>query len=86
MRFFQLTSKTRLVVVDPSERKEAIPKVTRQKRTVSQVLDRLSSGVEQPFYSRHDLIATGQEQLEKFDMSLKRHLPKTFAYHNAPPR
>ena len=77
MRFFQLTSKTRLVVGDPRECEEAILKVTRQKGTVLQVLDRLSLGVQQPLYSLDDFIAMGQEQLEKFDMRLKRHLART---------
>ena len=77
MRFFQLTSKTRLAVGDASEREEAILKVTRQKGTVLQVLDRLSLGVQQPLYSLDDFIAMGQEELEKFDMCLKRHLART---------
>ena len=77
MRFFQLTSKTRLVAGDASEREEAIPKVTRQKGTVLQVLDRLSLGVQQPLDSLDDFIAMGQEELEKFDMCLKRHLART---------
>ncbi len=99
MRFLQLTSKTSLVVGDPSEREEAILEVTRQKGTVLQVLDRLSLGVQHALYSLDDFIATGQEQLENFDMRLKRHMAKTlcgwplfrrkermkrFAYHNAP--
>src|SRR5262245_8855111 len=77
MRFFQLTSKTRLVARDASECEEAILKVTRQKGTVLQVLDRLSLGVQQPLYSLDDFIAMDQEQLEKFDMRVKRHLAKT---------
>ena len=77
MRFFQLTSKTRLVAGDASECEEAILKVTRQKATVLQVLDRLSLGVQQPLYSLDDFIAMGQEQLEKFDMRVKRHLART---------
>jgi hypothetical protein len=80
MRFFQLTSKTRLVGRDASESEEAILKVMRQKGTVLQVLDRLSLGVQQPLYSLDDFIAMGQEQLEKFDMRVKR-----FAHHNTPP-
>ena len=77
MRFFQLTSETRLAVGDPSECEEAILKVTRQKGTVLQVFDRLSLGVQHPLYSLDDVIAMGQEELEKFDMRLKRHLAKT---------
>ena len=77
MRFFQLTSKTRLVAGDAGECEEAILEVTRQKGTVLQVLDRLSLGVQQPLYSLDDFIAMGQEQLEKFDMRLKRHLART---------
>ncbi len=77
MRFFQLTSQTRLAVGDPSDCEEAILKVTRQKGTVLQVLDRLSLGVQHPLYSLDDVIAMGQEELEKFDMCLKRHLART---------
>ena len=100
MRFFQLTSKTRLVAGDASECEEAILKVARQKGTVLQVLDRLSLGVHQPLYSLDDFIAMGEEQLEKFDMRVKRHPARTlcgwpllrcrkrrnrFAHHNSPP-
>ena len=77
MRFFQLTSKTRLAVGDTRECEEAILKVTRQKGTVLQVFDRLSLSVQHSLYSLDDFIATGQEELEKFDMCLKRHLAKT---------
>src|SRR5262249_4167240 len=78
MRFFQLTSKTRLVASDTSDCEEAILKVTRQKGTILQVLDRLSLGVQQPLYSLDDFIAMGQEQVQKFDMRMKWHLAKTF--------
>src|SRR5687768_8009825 len=77
MRLFQLTSETRLVAGDASECEEAILKETRQKGTVLQILDRLSLGVQQPLYSLDDFIATGQEQVEKFDMRVKRHLTRT---------
>jgi len=77
MRFFQLTSKTRLAVSDPRECEEAILKVTRQKGTVLQVVDRLSLGVQHPLYSLGDVSAMGQEELEKFDICLKRHLART---------
>ena len=76
MRFFQLTSETRLAVGDPTECEEAILKVTRQKGTVLQVFDRLSLGVQHSLYSLDDVIAMGQEELEKFDMCLKRHLAR----------
>ena len=56
---------------------EAILEVTRQQGTVLQVFDRLSLGVQHSLYALDDVIATGQEELEKFDMSLKRHLAKT---------
>src|SRR5262249_25437018 len=99
MRFFQFTSKTRLVAGDANECEEAILKLTRQKGTVLQVLDRLALSVQQPLYSLDDFIAMGQEQLEKFDVSVKPHLARTlcswtlsrcrkrmdrFAHHNAP--
>jgi hypothetical protein len=73
MRFFQLTSEARLVVGDALECKEAILKVTRQKAAVSQILDRLSLGVQQPLYFLDDLGAIRQEQFEHFDMCVKRH-------------
>jgi hypothetical protein len=73
MRFFQLASQTRLVVGDATESEEAVLEMTRQKARVLQVLDRLSLGVQQPLYSLDDFIAMGQEQLEKFDMRVKRH-------------
>ena len=79
MRFFQLTSKTRLAVGDPSECEEAILKVTRQKGTVLEVFDRLSLGVQHSLYSLDDVIAMGQEEVEEFDMCLKQ-----FANHTAP--
>ena len=51
--------------------------MTRQKGTVLQVFDRLSVGVQHSLYSLDDFIAMGQEELEKFDMCLKRHLART---------
>jgi hypothetical protein len=84
-RLFQLTSKTRLVVSDRRECEEAILEVTQQKVSVLQILERLSLGVQHAVYSLDDLIAVGQEQLEKFDVRPKRHLANTFADHNAPP-
>jgi hypothetical protein len=74
MRFFQLTSKTRLIVGDASECEEAIRKVTGQKGTVLLVLNRLSLSVQKPLYSLDYFIAMGQEQLEKFDMRVKHGL------------
>src|SRR4030095_3816589 len=68
IRFFQCPYKARLVAGYASECEEAILKVTRQKGTVLQVLDRLSLGVQQPLYSLDDFIAMGQEQSEKFDI------------------
>ena len=68
MRLFQLTSQTRLAVGDPSEGEEAILKVTRQKRAVLQVFDRLSLGVQHSLNALDDFIATTQEELKKFDM------------------
>jgi hypothetical protein len=77
VRFFQLTSKSRLVACDAGECEEAILKVTRQDETILQILDRLSLGVQQFLYSLDDFIAMGQEQLEEFDVSVKRHLART---------
>src|SRR5687767_7066598 len=77
MRFFQLASQTRLAVGDPSQCEKAILEVTRQKGTVSPIFDRLSLGVQHPLYSVDDVTAMGQEELEKFDVRLKRHLART---------
>ena len=79
MRCFQSTSKTRLAVSDPRKCEEAILKVTRQKGSILQIVDRLSLGVQYPLYSLGDVSAMGQEELEKFDMCLKWHLAKTGA-------
>jgi hypothetical protein len=77
MRFLQLTSETRLVAGDVMECEEAILKVTREEGNVLEVLDRLALGVQQPLYFLDDFIAMGQEQLEKCDMRVKRHVVKT---------
>ena len=77
MRFLQLTSKTRLGVSDRRECEEAILKVTRQKGSILQIVDRLSLGVQYPLYSLDDVSAMGQEELEKFDIRLKWHLART---------
>jgi hypothetical protein len=42
-----------------------------------QVFDGLSLGVQHPLYSLDDVIALRQEELEKLDMCLKRHLART---------
>jgi hypothetical protein len=85
MGFFELPSEKRLAVGEARKREEAILEVTRQKGTVSQVLDRLSLGVQHALYSFDELIATGQEELEKFDMCLKRkHFAKSY-WIGAPP-
>ena len=54
----------------------------RQKGAVSQVFERFSLGVQYTLYSLDDVIAMGQEELQKFEMCLKRH---RFADHDAPP-
>jgi hypothetical protein len=41
-----------------------------------QVFDRLSLGVQDPLYALDDVGAIRQEELEKFDMCLKRHLTR----------
>jgi hypothetical protein len=46
----------------------------RQKGTVSQVFDGLSLGVQQSLQPLDDFVATGQKELEKLDVCLKRHL------------
>ena len=79
MRVFQLTSKTRLAVGDPTEGEEAILEATRQEGSVLQVVARLSLGVQYFLYFLDDFMAIGQEELEKFDMCLKRHLATTWS-------
>jgi hypothetical protein len=79
MGVFQLASQTRLAAGDPGEGEEAILKVTRQKGTVLQIFDRLSLGVQQSLYALDDRISTGQEELKKLDMCLKRHLAETWS-------
>jgi hypothetical protein len=64
-------------VGDASEREEAILEVTIETGTVLQVLDRLALGVQQRLDSLDDLIAMGQEESEKLDVCLKRHLAET---------
>jgi hypothetical protein len=76
MRFFQLPSETRLGVSDTSEREEAILEVPRQKRTVLQVLGRLSLRVQYALYPLDDLIAMAEEEFEKFDVRVKRPLAR----------
>jgi len=46
----------------------------RQKGTVSQVFDGLSLGVQYSFDPIDDLTAMGEQELEKLDVCLKRHL------------
>jgi hypothetical protein len=75
MCFFQLTAQARLAMGDPDE--ETILEVTREKETVVKVFRRLSLRVQQPLYSLDDVIAMGQEELEKLDVCLKRHLDHT---------
>jgi len=67
-----LTPKTRLVVSDARKCEEAIFKQTREKRMILQVLDRLPLCVQQRLYSVDDLIAVGEEQLEKLDVRVER--------------
>jgi hypothetical protein len=57
-----------LAVGDTRECEEAILEVTRQKGSVLQVCDRLSLSVQDALYVLDDFMATGQEELEKFDM------------------
>ena len=62
---------------DTRECEEAILKVTRHKGAVLQVCDRLSLSVQDSLYSLDDVAAMGQEELEKFELCLKRHLART---------
>src|SRR5262245_57937610 len=77
VRLFQLASETRVTVGDPSECEEAILELTGQQGSVLQVLERLSLGVQNCLYALDDFIAVGQEELEQFDMCLKRLLVET---------
>jgi hypothetical protein len=80
MRLVQLTTQTSLVARDSREREEAILKVAGEQGTVLQVLDRFSLGVQQPLDSPDDFIAMGQEEVEKFDVRVKRRLNR-FTHH-----
>lgn len=85
MRLLQLTSETRLVAADGREREEAVLELVREKRPVVQVLGRLPLRVQQALDALDDLRAMGQEQLQKLDMRLKRHLAGTIVAHNPYP-
>jgi hypothetical protein len=85
MRVLQLASQTQLALGNACACVEAILNLTRQKGTISQVLDRLPLGVQHPLKAFDDLVAIGQEELKKFDMCLKRHVGGTrsgLATHN----
>ena len=77
MRFFQLPPQARLAVGHHGESEKAILEVTGQEETVLQVLGRLALSVQQPLYLLDNVIAAGQEELEEFDVCLKRHLART---------
>jgi hypothetical protein len=74
VRVFQFTTQARLIVGESGECEETILEETRQTGTVLQVLDRLSLSVQYPLDAFNKFIATGQEELEKFEMCLKWHL------------
>ena len=57
---------------DTRECEEAIFKVTRETGPVPEKFDRLSLGVQHSLYSLDDVIAMGQEEVEEFDVGLKR--------------
>jgi hypothetical protein len=61
-----------LALRDPAECEEAVLEVTRENRTISQVLDRLSLRVQDRLDPVDDLVATRQEEFEKVDMGLER--------------
>ena len=73
MRFFQSASEARWIVNDPGDC-EAVLEVTRQEGTVLQVFDRLSLCVHSLCFD--DVIAMRQEELDQFDVCLKRHLAR----------
>src|SRR5688572_14123504 len=74
MRFFQLPAQTLLAGPDASEGEEALLELTGQQGSVLQVCDRLSLSVQHFLNALDDFIAMGQEDPEKFDVCLKRHL------------
>src|SRR5262245_30903955 len=85
MRAFQLASKTRLALRNPSACEETILDMTRQHGTVSEIFNRLPLGVQHALQAFDDLVAMGQEELKQFDMCLKRHVGGTrseLATHN----
>ena len=82
-RFFQLASE-RKMVTDGRGSEEAILEVAGEEGTVLEVLDRPSLGVQHSLNSLDDLIAVGQERLEKLDMRRKRYPAKRFTCHTIP--
>ena len=57
---------------DARKCEEAIFKQTREKQLVLQIWDGLPLRVQQRLYSVDDLIAMGEEQLEKLDVRVER--------------
>jgi hypothetical protein len=55
-------------VGEPGEREEGIFEVARQTRAVLQVFSRLALSVEQVLYSLDEVVAMGEEELEKLDV------------------
>src|SRR5262245_40959530 len=72
LRFLQLTAKTRLALGGPNE--EAILTVTREQLVVLQILGRLSLSIQQRFDALDDVSSTGEKELEKLDVRLKRYV------------
>jgi len=60
---------------------EAVVEVARQQNAVLKVFGRFSLRVQQPLYALDNRVATGQKDIEKIDVCLKRHLePRSDAH------
>src|SRR5690606_3918244 len=85
MRLFELAAKTSLAGRDCRQREEAILEVTRQKRTIVQILRRSSLGVQESFHAADDRPAVREERAQQLDMRVERHQLGTFVDHTRIP-
>src|SRR6185295_3588426 len=86
MRFFQLVPHTSLAGSGRRTCKEALLERAGQKRTILQVSDRLSLGVQNGLYALDDIFAIVEEEPQQLDVCLKRHLARRLPRHDASTR
>ena len=84
LRFFQLASETSLAGGGRSACKKAILEMAGQKRSVLQVPDRLSLGVQNGLYALDDIFAMRQKKSQQIDVCPKRPLTRRRPRHDAP--